>query len=66
MASLTISGFFTLGIGTLIGAGTVDAMLILCETDAQRDRDKCLGEDVLVIHPVEAEPLVDDYSEEEL
>lgn len=42
VASLTISGFFTLGIGTLIGATTVGTMLLLCEHDAQSDRDKCL------------------------
>lgn len=43
VASVTISGFFSLGIGTIIGSVTVGTMLLVCENDAQNDRDECLA-----------------------
>ena len=42
-AAVAISGFFTLGIGTLVGATAAGSMAILCITDARSDLNECLN-----------------------
>ncbi len=41
IAGLAISGFFTLGLGTVIGAGVAGTVLILCGNDAANDLTEC-------------------------
>lgn len=43
VAALAISGFFSGGISSIIGAATVRGMLLNCINDAQNDRDECLA-----------------------
>lgn len=40
-AAVAISGFFTLGIGTIIGAASVGGVALLCANDARNDADDC-------------------------
>lgn len=44
VAALGVSAFFTLGIGSIVGAAVVGGQLLLCHSDAQSDYDNCMGE----------------------
>ena len=43
LAAVGISGFFTLGIGTAIGAGAAILILALCKSDTDEDYMECMG-----------------------
>ena len=52
VAGLAISGFFSLGIGTIVGAGFVSGLGVKCTSDALSDYNDCVNQTLLYVPPM--------------